>query len=238
MAWHSGYGSYNVDPMAGLTGAFGSMGIGQMQQSYRPTGYYMPPAPAPRVKYIATFKKGAGQEEKRLDINGLIRLLDMPPAALNIINIMCDFPNGDTIELHVIYTHKGRREAGSYQFHIVAMYHYNAMNRPYSRNPDGSVVMLANGTPDRIDSIFIKLPTVAVHDSAFVLNVIYSLLGGYLLPEEQNAIGRRLGGGFHMIHGLLDGIVGMRTGGRRKRGRSMTRKGKGKRRATRRSRRV
>jgi hypothetical protein len=247
MSYYPGRG---VDVDA-LTSSFGRMGMGApggygmppagygmgAPASYSmPTGYgmRMAPAPVPRVKFSASFKND--ERDKPLDITGVIRMLDMPPAALRMIIAMCDLPNGDTIEIHIIYTHKGRREAGAYEFHIVAMYHYNTMNRPYARNPDGSVHMLANGTPDRIDSMFIELPKGA-HGTAYALNVLYNIFGGYLMPAEQGIVQSRLGRAFYMMPGLLDNVLRLRVSGgaaRSKRGRSMTRKGKGKRKATRR----
>jgi hypothetical protein len=251
-----GYG-YDVDA---LTRSFGSFGMSAPAPGYAPVapapsygmsapGYYMPPAaprhfmpraaPAmPRVRFEAVFKKGNGQEVKPLDIHGVIRMLDMPPAALSMIVAMCDFPNGDTIEIHVIYTHKGRREAGAYQFHVVAMYHYNKMNRPYAKNPNGSVHMQANGTPDSIDSIFFKLPDTAAHNSGYALSVLYNLLGGYLMHDEKTIVERRVGREYVAMPGLLEQATHLRRmgGSGKRRGRSMTRKGKGKkRRLTRRS---
>lgn len=257
MSYYPGHG-YGVDD---LTRSFGSMGMGMAapggygmpptgygmgapapgygmygMSMGAPAGYHMRMAPAPApvsiIKYKAVFKKpGGAEEEKPLDINGVIRMLDMPPATLRMIIAMCDLPNGDTIEIHVIYTHEARRAAGAYEFHVVAMYHYNAMNRPYVRNPDGSVHMLANGTPDRINSMFIELPKGA-YGTAYALNVLSNLLSGYLLPAEQGVINSRLGGKPSAMPGLLDNVLRLRSGGRR--GRSMTRKGKGKRKATRR----
>lgn len=237
MSYYPGYG-HGVDPMSALTGAFGSMSMGTPVP-----GYYMPrvvPA-VPRVRFEANFKKADGSEEvKPLDINGVIRMLDMPPATLHRIVSICDFPNGDTIEIHMIYTHKGRREAGAYQFHVVAMYHYNIMNRPYIRGSDGSIHMMANGTPGRLDHMFIKLPDTAAHGTAYSLSVLYNLLGGNLTPDEQAIVGRRLGRGYVAMPGILDEVLGMRVMGgdvavvKKKRGRSMTRKGQGKRKSTRR----
>lgn len=234
---------YDVDA---LTRSFGSFGMGAPAPSYGgpggpvpygygapAPGYYMPPA-VPRVKFEAIFKKGGSREVKPLDIHGVIKMLDMPPAALHMIVAIYDFPNGDTIEIDVIYTHKGRREAGKYEFHVVSMYHYNEMNKPPAKNPNGSVHKLANGRPDMIDSIFFKLPDIGPHTTSYVLSVLYNLLGGSLMPDEKFAVERRIGREYVAMPGLLEQATRLRGGARKRRGRSMTRKGQAKRRLTRR----
>jgi hypothetical protein len=243
-------GGYDVDALTRSFGSFGmSMGApahvyggpGGPGYGYAPVapahGYYMPPvAPGyympravPRVRFEAIFNKGSSREVKPLDIHGVIKMLDMPPAALHMIVAIYDFPNGDTIEIDVIYTHKGRREAGKYDFHIVAMYHYNEMNKPSAKNPNGSNVM-----PNMIDSIFFKLPDIGPHTTSYVLSVLYNLLGGVLMPDEKAIVERRIGREYVAMPGLLEQATRLRGGAGKRRGRSMTRKGKGKRRLTRR----
>ncbi len=223
-----GYGMYGMS--MGAPGGYGMPAAGYHMR--------MVPAPAPVsvIKYKAVFKKpGGAEEEKPLDINGVIRMLDMPPATLRMIIAMCDLPNGDTIEIHIIYTHKGRRDAGAYEFHVVAMYFFNKMNIPYARNPDGSIYISSSGTPDPVPHIFIRLPEGGPYGTKYVLNGLSNLLSGYLIPAEQDVINSRLGGRPSTIPGLFDTVKILRSGGAaRRRGRSMTRKGKGKRKLTRR----
>lgn len=212
MSYYPGHGyGHSVDD---LIGSFGRMGIDE-RGAY---GYPMAPV-MPRIRFSAFNKDGI---ETPLDTNLLIHMLKTRPSTVHNIIGIYDFPNGDTIELNILFNHD--KKYSKLSFNIIAMYHYNPINAPYHIGPDGVVVKMPDGSPSRIDSAFIKLPGGPLYDINFVFNILYTLFGIQLSSAPR------------VIYGLLDDIIARRVGGGngKRRGRSMTRKGKGKRKSTRR----